>query len=279
MLNLGLPLRSPSPVGADMHVVRINTDREHSDLPSFATARTRTRLLRQITRIEAEVCLAPTARGRQGKFVVDHKVKSMSSHDVLRTENITSVLVKPKTQNDGLVQRKQKTLGGRLAGKTTMHTTLCRRTGVDGIAKASTVRLKDVKVMQDGTHCDLLVIDDQTRNTSKPRIATDAVTGRLKTPTGNLVAVHVSSGHSKLNLFASTVGHHTKTSITCVGINLLKAETSRQIAHLGDENTTVGKPIKFFGAYSRHNNLQKRINHLESISHNHRMIRSALCTC
>ena len=50
-----------------------------------------------------------------------------------------------------LVQRQQKTFGSRLAVEVAVNATLGRRTGIHGVVQAGAVRLKDIKVMDNGS--------------------------------------------------------------------------------------------------------------------------------
>lgn len=188
-----------------------------------------------------------------------------------------------------LVQRKQKTLGSRLAGKATKHTALCGRTGVDGIAKASTVRLKDVKVVQNWFHGDLLnkFVSGFIKQAKDNQVSNDVVSKQVHLfgQLGDATKL-IGDGDGPVNTIVLFHGDLLCPKPVVIGSTVIGSAgiakfTNRRIGPLGDNKavlnlklgTAVTTNIINGGTNTLfHNILQTRINHLGSKSHNRRMM-------
>ena len=80
-----------------------------------------------------------------------------------------------------LLQRQQKAFGSRLAVEVAMNATLGRRTGIHGVTETGAVRIKDVKVMNDSFHGDLLnqLVSGFIKQTKNNQITNDVVSKQV----------------------------------------------------------------------------------------------------
>lgn len=181
-----------------------------------------------------------------------------------------------------LLQRQQKAFGSRLAVEIAMNATLGRRAGIHSIVQAGAVRLKDVKVMDDGFHGDLLVFQSfcgtavRANSLNLTGIGDKAFTTGAADNRRNMIFFKADNFHGDLlNQLVNSFIKQTKNNQITNDVVSKQVHRLGQLVHatkLVGGGNIIGNGVVLF-----HNILHKRINHLDSISQQHRMIRSNPC--